>query len=242
MASFVPCQTVGRSDYDNGISLTELFNIYSAGMVLGRDNLCVQKTQADIEKVLYDMQTKDPEQLRQQYSLGKDTDWNIKNAINDIEGQDGEITQIAYRPFDNRWTYYSGRPNGFYCRPRGEVMQNFIGDENVGFIFARGDTTQYPFSMIFITDKITEARITVAQTAGICSVAPLFIKNNDLIDEFIPNFNPKQLDKLTANLTNKPTSQVNILLCKKLKTKKDTQNNLQFVLRFLVLCTFPLQS
>jgi len=87
-------------------------------------------------------------------------------------------------------------------------MKNFVSrdKQNIGFIFARGDTTQQPFSMISITDKITEARITVAQTAGICSVAPLYIAPTDLVKEWTPNFNKEQYDKLTQNLKVKPTA------------------------------------
>jgi predicted helicase len=204
-ASFIPCVTVGKDDYNNGISLTDLFIKYSIGIVMGRDNLCVQNTQADIEKVLYDMQTKDPEQLRQQYGLGKDTrDWTVKGAIDEVEKQDGEITQIAYRPFDSRWTYFTGKSKGFHCMPRGEVMQNFIGGENVGIIFVRGDTNKTN-SSAFIVNSITDNSINISQSSGVCSVAPLFIKGSDLINEFTPNFNPKQLDKLTQNLTTKPT-------------------------------------
>ncbi|MGI5842521.1 MAG: type ISP restriction/modification enzyme, partial [Christensenellales bacterium] len=192
-------------DYDKGISLVDLFNKFSAGVVTGRDKLTLQNNKNDIEKVLRDFKTNTTYELRIKYNLGKDTDWTIEGARNDIDMQDGNITKIAYRPFDDRWTYYTGRPNGVYCRPRAEVMSNFVDGNNVGFIFARGDTTKQAFSMICVTDKIVDAHITSAPS--IASVLPLYINSAGLIKEQTPNFNVEYLDKLTQNLKTKPTPQ-----------------------------------
>jgi predicted helicase len=207
-ALFIPQNDNDIQEYNNGISLVDLFNRYSAGMVLGRDSLCVQNSRQGIERVLADFQTKTPDQLRVQYELGRDTDWTIKGAINDIENRDGKITQIAYRVFDNYWTYYSGRPNGFFCRPRSDVMNNFDGSkQNVGICFTRTDKSPRNYSMIFVTDKITESCILTTQTAGIATVVPLYIAPSALVKEWQPNLNVDHFNKLTQNLKTKPTPQ-----------------------------------
>lgn len=196
-------------EYDKGVLFSELFNKFSGGMVMARDSLCVQNTRQDIEKIIKDFQTKAVEQLRLQYALGDDTqDWTVASAIQDIENCDGNITQIAYRPFDNRWTYYSGRSKGFHCRPRGEIMKNFTDSknyQNIGFVTTRGDTTKNEFSMVFVSDMIIDNGLTAAQQAGIASVAPLYIAPNDLVKEWTPNFNKEYFDKLTQNLKTKPS-------------------------------------
>jgi predicted helicase len=208
-ALFIPQNNNTRQDYDNGVSLIELFNKYSAGMVLGRDSLCVQNTKNNIDKVIRDFQTKTVEELRSQYDLGRDTrDWSVKGAKEEIEIFDGKITQIAYRPFHSHWTYFTGRSKGFHCMPRGEVMRNFGGDkQNIGLCFTRTDKSLRDWSMAFVTDKITDFAILTTATAGIATITPLYIAPADLIKEWTPNFNKEQFDKLTQNLKNKPTPQ-----------------------------------
>ena len=208
-ALFMPQRNEGaQKEYEGGVSLAELFNVYSSGMVLGRDAVCVQNTKAEIESVVKDFRTKAVGDLRLKYRLPEDTrDWSVAGAKADTESVDGSFRQVAYRPFDIRWTYYTGRSKGFHCMPRGDVMRNFVsaGHKNVGIIFARGDTTQWPFSMVFVTDTVVEARITVAQTAGICSVAPLYVAPSELVKTWEPNISKKYFELLTHNLKTPPS-------------------------------------
>ncbi|MFM7560722.1 type ISP restriction/modification enzyme, partial [Cylindrospermopsis raciborskii] len=36
------------------------------------------------------------------------------------------ISPILYRPFDQKFTYYTGKSRGFICMPRPEVMRNML--------------------------------------------------------------------------------------------------------------------
>lgn len=207
MAMFVPQENKEiKIQYDKGISLTDLFNIYSAGIVTGRDGLCIKNTKQEIEDVINSFQYKDIEELRSYYQLGKDTDWTIKGAQEDINKNNGKITQIAYRIFDDKWTYYTGKQNGFYCRSRGEVMNNFIDCDNIGLCFTRTDKSQREYSMVFVTNKITESCYLTTQTAGIATVVPLYIKSNSIIEKS-SNLNKEYYDNLIKNLDYKPTPE-----------------------------------
>ena len=67
-----------------------------------------------------------PETAREKYNLGKDArDWQVVLAQKDLKtsGPKKEnLTKILYRPFDIRYTYYTGNSRGFHCMPRSEVM------------------------------------------------------------------------------------------------------------------------
>jgi predicted helicase len=142
-AAFIPTKTSGKNEYDGGISIVELFKRYSAGIVCGKDEFCVRNARNEIEKVILDIKTLTAEQVRKNYKLGANSaDWAIERAQKDIETNDGNYIKIAYRPFDDRWSYYTGTPNGFHSRPQSEVMKNFVNKENIGLIFARGDTAR----------------------------------------------------------------------------------------------------
>ncbi|MCL1881832.1 MAG: hypothetical protein FWF76_06605 [Oscillospiraceae bacterium] len=212
MAYFIPQNNADNDSYEKGVSIAELLPVNVVGVVTARDSLCIKKTRKDIELVLKEFQTHDTERLRSQYNLGKDTrDWSVVGAQNDIAFLDGDIIQIAYRPFDNRYTYFTGRSKGFHCMPRGKVMKHILSSfqtpigKNIGLIYARGDSTPNEFSMVSVSDKPIEARFTVAQTAGIAYVAPLYTYNK-LEDCWQPNFNSDELAKLTQHMTFEPSA------------------------------------
>jgi hypothetical protein len=47
------------------------------------------------------------------------------------------VVPILYRPFDVRFTYYTGQSRGFICMPRPEVMGHMLAGENLGLIGTR---------------------------------------------------------------------------------------------------------
>ena len=204
-ACFIPQENENlKTDYDKGISLVELFNIYCAGIVTGRDTLCIQNSKQDIEGIIKDFQINNEEELREKYKLGRDTDWSVSGAVKDLNNSETHITPIAYRIFDDRWTCYTGKQNGFYCRPRGDVMYNLLRGNNIALAFTRSDKSLRDYSMIFVTNKITESCFLTTQTSGIATITPLFIESTDLLKKE-PNLNQKFYNILTQNIDQKPT-------------------------------------
>jgi hypothetical protein len=47
------------------------------------------------------------------------------------------LSPLLYRPFDNRFTYWTGRTKGFLAYPRRDVMQHVVKRHNLGMIFNR---------------------------------------------------------------------------------------------------------
>jgi len=193
-----------------GIGLHELFAANVVGIVTARDALCIQKTRSGIESVLRDFQTKDVEDLRFQYKLGEDArDWSVDGAKKDIEIRDGKVTPIAYRPFDDRYTFFTGRSNGFHCRARGNIMKHMITNatspigKNVGLVFSRSAPVASEYAMVFVSDKIIESSLLSSQTSTIASVAPLYTFF-ELDGTWMPNFDPAMLSQLTEHMRFRP--------------------------------------
>ena len=73
-------------------------------------------------RVVRDFAALPPEDARIKYRLGRDAqDWKVhlaQNDLNDSELRAELVTPILYRPFDTRYTYYTGTSRGFICRPR----------------------------------------------------------------------------------------------------------------------------
>ncbi|MCB2079658.1 MAG: hypothetical protein KDE55_18440, partial [Novosphingobium sp.] len=125
------------SAYEAGISIAGLMGINSVGIVTARDSLTIDLDRTSVWKKVNDVRVSDVEDLRQRYSLGSDArDWRVEWAKSDVSdnfSQD-QLKQIAYRPFDHRWTYYTGNSRGFMCYPRDEVMRHLAWHKNLSLM------------------------------------------------------------------------------------------------------------
>ena len=145
---FKPFGSAGTENYDKWPSVTDIFPINSVGIVTARDALTVQWSAEEIWRVVSDVAQRDTEEVRSKYRLGKDVrDWRVVWAQDDLQRSgpsNTNIVPILYRPFDTRFTYYTGNSRGFICMPRQQVTRHMLAGENVGLIFMRqvamGDT------------------------------------------------------------------------------------------------------
>jgi len=198
-------ETQGK--YREGFSVAELFPISSVGVVTGRDDMSIQSTKAGVEKVVQDFQMLDTETLRTKYDLGKDVqDWKVSWAKKDIVENftDEKIVPIAYRPFDNRWTCYTGTSRGFLVRPRRDVMKH-MAKPNLGLIVLRqvkaGDTYQH----VFVGRGIVESTLVSNKTSEIDYVLPLYLYADD--ETRVPNLNKEIVTKISTIVGKESTPQ-----------------------------------
>ena len=98
-----------------------------------------------------------------------------------------KIMPIAYRPFDTRYTFTSGKTKGFLGYPRFETMKHFSQGENLGICFTK-DCEQEEFDNAIISDKPVDIHYNGGQTY----IAPLycFVNFTNEMDKVqkIPNF------------------------------------------------------
>jgi predicted helicase len=129
-----------RDNYNNLWKITDIFGVNSVGIVTARDDLSIHFDKIALLKTVTEFTQMDVEAARRKYLLGDDAeDWRVAWAQNDLRDSrlaDEFATQILYRPFDPRWTYYTGKSRGFLCRPRTDVMRHMLG-ENVSIITTR---------------------------------------------------------------------------------------------------------
>ena len=121
--------------YNKGFSITELMSINSVGIVTARDNFTIHNKKEDVKNTIETFLNLEDEKARIKFNLGKDVrDWQVNFARRDLENaypSKGVFTKILYRPFDKKWTFYTGKSKGFHCYPRTEVMQHFVKISNI---------------------------------------------------------------------------------------------------------------
>lgn len=167
-----------EATYNEGFGVQQLMPINSVGIVTARDSLTIDMDRDALWKRVEDFTKIDIEDLRNKYALGKDVqDWSVPNAKTDVVANYSQdnLAPIAYRPFDNRWTFYTGTSRGFQCRPRDDVMQHFLNNQSLGFCISKQQKASTGFFHILAQNKISESCLTSNKTAEIGTSFPLYL-------------------------------------------------------------------
>jgi predicted helicase len=123
--------------YNKGISVESLFVINATGVKTERDNFTIQFNSKEIDSIIVDLKNLEVDDIRKKYSLTKDgRDWQLSFAKKDIVNHKFLITKIQYRPFDYRFTAYTGITKGFMAYPREKIMTHLVND-NFAFVTTR---------------------------------------------------------------------------------------------------------
>lgn len=173
---FIKSDSSLLAKYNELPKVTEIFPVNSVGIVTARDSLTIQWTKEDAWKTVKNFAKLDSELARATYKLGKDTrDWKVKFAQKDLNRSgldEKKFIPILYRPFDLRYTYFTGNSRGFHCTPRGDIMKHMLF-ENKGLITVR-QVAERGFNHCYITEDIVECRITLSNK-GYGYLFPLYL-------------------------------------------------------------------
>jgi predicted helicase len=171
--------------YQTFIAVNELFPVNSAGIVTARDHFTIEWKKNSVWRKINRFKDLPEKEARALYELGDDTrDWKVKLAQEDIQESGPakeKLSPILYRPFDKRFTYYTGNSRGFHCMPRSEVMNNMINGDNLAINYVRQQKSGDSWQHVLISNKITESCYISSQTSEICYASPLYLypENNN---------------------------------------------------------------
>jgi len=199
---FVPKDFKGKDDYEQGFSVVDMFRKNVTGIVTMGDEFIITQNKKEIEdrlnKLLFDNISEVA--LKNQYHLGKNyAKWILENKSgNKIIINENKYTQINYRPFDIKWTYYD---KNLVWRCRNEVMDNFIIGDNLGLVFKRGSIEEKA-PPVFISKDIIDFRSwSRSGMQGGDYIAPLYLYADD--GTKISNFNEEIYNKIITGIKNK---------------------------------------
>ncbi len=170
---FVPKSNKGFKQYEKGFKVDELFPKNVTGIVTMGDSFILDEKKQILKTRLEHFIKNDITEiaLKKQFELGKNyAKWILENKKN-IKLDDKKFTEISYRPFDNRYTYFD---NKLIWRWRLEIMRNFINKENIGLVIPRFNQEE---NCIFISNKIIAHKLCSAYDSN--SIFPLYIYSNN---------------------------------------------------------------
>jgi len=195
---------LGQREYKKGFSVKELFPVNSIGIVSARDHFTIQHTARAMKSTIHEFLRLNTEVARDKFDLGEDTrDWSVAGAKQDLTSHPdfSKIVAINYRPFDKRFTYYTGNSKGFHCMPRGNVMQHFLKGENVGLTISR-QTKMDSWGHIFVTNAPTTALFVEIKDNS--NNFPLYLYR----EEVLKNGKERIFEAKTPNMNTKIVSEI----------------------------------
>ncbi|WP_334081445.1 type ISP restriction/modification enzyme [Helicobacter typhlonius] len=186
-----------NDEYENFWALTEdkalgdsksLFQLAGSGIKTDRDELSIHFNEQNLLQVLKDFKELDSETIKEKYEVEDSNAWQLQKAKDDINTNQGKNVLIAYRPFDKRLTYYTGK-QGFLSRPRFQTVQHFLQGENIGICFTKD------YSGYYDAPLISDLPIDIHYNGGQAYIAPLYRYESTTNDdkqthkiEKVPNF------------------------------------------------------
>jgi type I restriction-modification system DNA methylase subunit len=193
----VPEDSSLQNRYYSYLKITDIFPANNIGIVTSRDELTIRWTPEEVWQTVSKFAAMDAESARATYNLGKDVlEWKVSFAQEDIKktGLKKElIVPILYRPFDKRYTYYTGHSRGFMCRPRLEIMGHMM-KENIALLAMRQVSLDEDYTHFFVSDSIVDNRAMLS-SKGIVQIHPLYLYNNS---KRVPNVPAVLFERLKA--------------------------------------------
>jgi predicted helicase len=158
---FVPKDFSKSEEYDEFVSVKDIFEDFGSGVTTERDKINIHFTREQSQKVVDDFRNLSVEKIREKYAKSgadKDSrDWKVQNAKNDVcKNLDDEnlIKKINYRPFDLRFIWYSGQSRGMVGTPSPKISQHFF-QPNLGIVLTR-QFKGAEFKHVFVSKDIQE--------------------------------------------------------------------------------------
>ncbi|WP_297868004.1 type ISP restriction/modification enzyme [uncultured Flavobacterium sp.] len=204
---FVAKNELVRSKYELGFSINEIFRLGATGVITERDALTIHHDEKKLVEIIEQLKILNEEDFRNIYTPKPDgRDWKVSYAKNDVLKNHGVITDILYRPFDVRKTYYTGKSKGFMAYPRNEVMSHMVNN-NLGLCFSRLVTGNIDWRDVLVTNKIVEKGVMAMRVSNNAPLFPLYLytQTNDqqsLLNEVVrtPNLNMEIVNEIAKGL------------------------------------------
>ena len=174
---WVPKNFKSSEEYSKNYGLKEIFLISSPGVKTERDKVSIHWDKKGIEESVQDFKILDEQTLRQKYSLKEDSrDWKVANAKADVIENAGKplFYPILYRPFDTRYTWYSGKTRGFIGTPGFRGMRHMLLN-NVAIIAKRQAKDNAIYTWFNVTNNLVIDGSFAIDNKGRESIFPLYL-------------------------------------------------------------------
>ena len=202
---FVP-QDIGLlAEYERGWKVTEAMPVNVLGFQTHRDDFAIDMDSTALRNRIAEMRDEqlNDYEFSQKYELKDNRDWQLQKARQSLRRDDGwekKLSQIAYRPFDLRYGYFSEVAMDY---PRKELIQHVAGKQNICIGIGRAGNAVSEEVWSLQTVAIYPLDANVFRRGGV-NVFPLWLYPNktpvDLLEAAETEKRPNLSDKFVAAL------------------------------------------
>ena len=201
MCFFVPKDKDGAEEYEGGFSISKLFHVSATGILTANDELNISYSCAEQKKKIQALIELQESVWRAMNGKQHDVrDWHYCDARNDALSADLKYVRVSYRPFDIRYTGYTGKSKGLYTNPRYSVMTHMLDRDNFALDVCKqiaSDTWTHVFSAKFIADDCFVSNKT--KERGYVFPLYLYQEYHGKMQK-VPNLNPEIVKKIEESL------------------------------------------
>jgi hypothetical protein len=209
---FVPKDFALQSEYEAHPRIPDIFLSSGPGVKTERDTVAIHWTLHGIEEAVADFRGKPDSFLRERYGLVKDSrDWKIENAKRDVLANTSKklFRPILYRPFDHRYTWYSGQTRGFIGTPGARTMRQMLKPKALGLIVKR-QARDRDYDWFLVTNGLVIDGVFSIDSKGRETTFPLYTADSSSLQEqwfeAQTNLSPSFLSKLSEKLGAAPST------------------------------------
>ncbi|MBX9675610.1 MAG: N-6 DNA methylase [Methylotenera sp.] len=195
---FLPKDLTNIIGYEKGFQLNELFPNNVTGIVTMGDGFILADSKEVLKNRLNNFKQNEISEsaLKTQFELGKNyANWILQNKSK-FTIDDSKFVQLAYRPFDTRWTYFD---NKLIWRWRNETFKHVVNQENLVLLTTR--ITKDEFGGL-LTKHIAGHKAFTAYDSNYAFPLYTYPDSTDLLAETTrkPNLNAEIVAKFASNL------------------------------------------
>ncbi len=190
---FVPKNDNGREEYDCGFRIDELMQTQTMGFVTANDKLNISFTEQEQADKIHDLLEMNEDDWRVKYARAKDArDWTYLTARKDAQSFKNNTHRVSYRPFDTRYTYYTGNSRGLYSSPQFSIMRH-LQRTNIALCCIRINSRDE--ETFFVANNIIDK--TILSSKDNANVFPLYLYSEDGKAR-VPNLDKEICSKIKA--------------------------------------------
>lgn len=193
---FVPKDFGDQVEYEKGFKIDKVMPVYNSGIQTKRDKINVFFSEKERRDLLSTFQMLNAETISNLLDVKDGRDWQAAMAKKDLLENPILATRIDYRPFDIRYTNYTGTTKGIMGYPRHKTNFHIIDKDNLSLITCRQLST-FDFQHVFVSRNISDLNSISLQSKEQSFVFPLYLYSEDGMDR-VPNLDKEICSKIKA--------------------------------------------
>ena len=204
---FLPKDFSLQEEYERGLEIGSIFTLQGKnGIETDQDHLCLRDTAEEARQLSIDAAQLPIDKFRRKYNNPPDRrNWRAEWAQKDVQENWNtlKIAAYAYRPFDLKFTVYTGRTKGILAWPGAHSFDCLLVQQNFALLLCKSISTS-DFHHVFCTNELPDRCLLSNRGSETGYVFPLFTMRRagerffGLGDSLVPNLQPEAVERFEA--------------------------------------------